>query len=182
MSHESSDAARRNIFRERDHFRGVDCALGEDARKRGRALPLKPWSQMKAKRSTFSAAGVLALGSLAAIIGCAEVPVRQSTLTVDYSSAGGGDGQFVPPTPIRMVEPFYPIALKHGGITGRVRVTALVDEMGRVQDAQVESATDIAFSAAALEAVRKWRFKPALRDGVPVPIRVSVPLSCSLEQ
>lgn len=154
----------------------------EETRHRGRDCPPNPVLKMKAQRFTFSAASGLALGSLAVLVGCADVPVRQSTLETNLSAAGGIDGSFVPPTAIRMVEPFYPIEMKLARTPGRVRVTALVDETGRVQDPKLESASHAAFGASALEAVGQWRFKPALRDGVPVATRVSLPLNFSVEE
>lgn len=136
---------------------------------------------MKAQRFTFSAASGLALGTLAGLVGCADVPVRQSTLETNHSAAGGSDGSFAPPTAIRMVEPFYPVAMKLARTPGQVRVTALVDESGNVQDPQVEFATNAAFGASALEALGKWRFKPGLRDGVPIATRVSLPVNYTLD-
>jgi len=56
----------------------------------------------------------------------------------------------------------------HGKITVRVRVA--VDRDGRVSDASFDSAGPSRyFSNLAMQAARKWRFKPAHVDGRPAP-------------
>ena len=52
----------------------------------------------------------------------------------------------------------------------------LVDDHGTVKDAKVEKASDEAFADPALDAVKKWRFKPAERDGNAVAVRVTIPI------
>jgi iron complex outermembrane recepter protein len=46
---------------------------------------------------------------------------------------------------------------------------------GQVTGAEVVQSGGVAFDAAALEAVKHWTFKPALRDGIPIPARIRVP-------
>jgi iron complex outermembrane recepter protein len=52
-------------------------------------------------------------------------------------------------------------------------VTVSVD--GKVQGAEVVESGGPAFDAAALEAVKRWTFQPALRDGSPIPARIRIP-------
>lgn len=67
--------------------------------------------------------------------------------------------------------PVYPAAAKADGIEGVVVVRYGVAADGRVIDARVDSATPQGiFEAAALAAVRSWRYNPALRDGQPVAV------------
>jgi protein TonB len=52
---------------------------------------------------------------------------------------------------------------------------------GTVADARVErSSGSRDLDREALRAVRGWRFRPALRDGVPVPAAVLVPVRFAL--
>ena len=63
------------------------------------------------------------------------------------------------------------------GPTGTVLVLALVDAGGAVQEAQVLRSDDGRLVEPALEAVRKWRFKPHNRNGRAVSFWVEIPLS-----
>jgi len=68
--------------------------------------------------------------------------------------------------------PRYPLELKSAMIEGEVVLILFVDEMGRVADVEVKSATNTGFVNNALETVRKWRFEPGLRKGKPVSFRM----------
>jgi protein TonB len=77
--------------------------------------------------------------------------------------------------------PVYPPSCRRMGIEGTVRLRALVGEDGRVVQALVaKTSGDDVLDAAALEAVSKWRFEPARRDGVPIRAWASVPIEFKL--
>ncbi|MGB7212182.1 MAG: energy transducer TonB [Gemmatimonadales bacterium] len=80
----------------------------------------------------------------------------------------------VPPRMVAASEPRYPEALRRAGIRGSVTVEFVVDAAGRVESGSVvvESATDPAFSASAVESVRGERFSPGRSRGVAVRTRV----------
>jgi TonB family protein len=50
----------------------------------------------------------------------------------------------------------------------------LVEADGKTRDLRVVRSVDEAFDHAAVEAVRKWRFKPATCDGVPIATQINV--------
>jgi protein TonB len=60
---------------------------------------------------------------------------------------------------------------------GLVNVIFVVDERGRVLDPSVQSSTDPVFNAAALSAVKQWKFEPGKRNGQPVRSRMRVPIT-----
>ncbi len=67
----------------------------------------------------------------------------------------------------RQQQPVYPPAAKSIRATGVVKVEVTVNEAGEV--AEIQNATGPALlQSAAKDAVRKWRFKPFVRDGQPV--------------
>lgn len=69
------------------------------------------------------------------------------------------------PSPTTLVPPSYPPnALGDGAVIVEVRV----DVNGSVTDARVVRSAP-GFDRAALDAARRWRFRPAERAGVPVP-------------
>jgi len=70
--------------------------------------------------------------------------------------------------------------LREKGVGGTVTVVFIVDEHGKVaEEAVVESANSF-FDAAALRAVKKWRFTPATYDGIPIRSIVDVPITFRL--
>jgi iron complex outermembrane receptor protein len=70
-----------------------------------------------------------------------------------------------------------PPAVYPQGSTEKATVVTLVtvDAEGRVTAAEVVESAGAAFDAAALEAVKRWTFQPALRDGTAIPARIRVP-------
>ncbi len=55
-----------------------------------------------------------------------------------------------------------------------VDIELVVEANGKSRDLKVVRSVDEAFDRAAVEAVRKWRFKPASCDGVPIATQISV--------
>jgi TonB family protein len=80
------------------------------------------------------------------------------------------------PEAIHKVAPVYPEGVK--GVGGTVMIQMLVGEDGRVHDTRVVKSVP-QFDQAAIEAVRQWRFKPALSKGEPVTLWVAVPVRFS---
>ena len=81
------------------------------------------------------------------------------------------------PVPISQPAPRYPqeALRRDAGGTVRVRVTVATD--GSVDRLEVaESSGNRYLDRAAMEAVRRWRFQPAVRDGQPVVADVVVPI------
>lgn len=81
-----------------------------------------------------------------------------------------------PPMPSKTVPPKYPAALKAEGVSGMVTMSILVDEKGNVQNPVVKKSTRPEFEQPAIEAVMKWKFEPAKKDGQPVAVQVVIPL------
>lgn len=84
------------------------------------------------------------------------------------------------PVPVRMVPPKFPSEMRKEGTGGLVTVKCTIDEKGNVTEPQVEKSSHDAFVQPALEALRKWKFKPAKKGGTPVALRVSIPIQFSI--
>lgn len=67
----------------------------------------------------------------------------------------------------KQTAPVYPAAAKSMRSTGVVRVEVTVDESGEVAEVQKTTGPPM-LQTAARDAVKKWRFKPFIRDGQPV--------------
>ena len=95
------------------------------------------------------------------------------------------EGRTTPPEALdiaRNRRPNYPEASRRRGEQGVVRVELFVDPAGRVAHVRVtESSGFAALDAAALEAVRDWRFRPAERAGLPVAASITTAVHFRLE-
>jgi protein TonB len=87
-----------------------------------------------------------------------------------------------PPVPVRTVPPEYPYELRRDGIAGVVTLSCVIDEQGNVTQLAIEKTTNPGFNNSALDALKRWKFKPARIDGNPVAKRVVIPLRFNLEE
>jgi protein TonB len=81
------------------------------------------------------------------------------------------------PIPVNRPAPRYPPEALRRGVGGTVRVRVVVAADGSVERMDIaEASGNRHLDRAALEAVRRWTFKPAVRGGRPVSAEVIVPL------
>jgi protein TonB len=97
-------------------------------------------------------------------------------MALAFAVSARAEDRLEPPVPVRTAAPLYPYELRREGVSGLVMVSVLIDEHGDVQDMKVEKATNEAFVDPAMTALKKWKFKPAEKGGVRVPLRVSIPI------
>ncbi len=76
----------------------------------------------------------------------------------------------------------YPDIAVKMGIEGRVTVEVTVDPQGKPTQAKVVKTTSDIFNEAAIEAVMKYQFKPAMMSTGPVTAKVYVPISFTLRK
>lgn len=89
-------------------------------------------------------------------------PAGERTPRPPEGTAAPSAAGYVPARVLERVEPAYPEAARRRGAAGRVRVRALVSAAGAVEECAVASSSGHAdLDAAAVEAVRRWRFAPA---------------------
>lgn len=86
------------------------------------------------------------------------------------------------PRPMKQVPPAYPAALRDFGITGRARVSFVIDAAGKVGDAKVLSSTHDAFEQPALDALAQWQFAPGQKNGAAVNARVQMELVFTMQR
>ncbi len=79
-----------------------------------------------------------------------------------------------PPRPLRQDPPKIPYDLK--GQQGMVQVGFIIDEEGKTIATRIVKSTNSVFNEVASETVKKWKFKPAIKDGRHVKVRLVVPL------
>lgn len=104
------------------------------------------------------------------------------------SGGGVGGGAYRPgngvttPVPISEVKPQYTSEAMRARIQGQVWVECVVQPTGVCTDVQVVRSLDKTFGldGEAVKAAEKWRFRPGMRLGQPVPVLVTIELSFAL--
>ena len=112
---------------------------------------------------------------------CKDNPFLIFTLVVSMGMLPlRADDALEPPVPVRTVAPKYPTELKRDGIAGVVSINCIIDEKGNVTESKVLKSSHPSFAEPALDALNKWKFKPAKRGGVVVPIKITIPIQFTL--
>jgi len=90
------------------------------------------------------------------------VPVRK---------VGGGVSS---PVPIQVSQPDYTKEARKAKLKGIVLVGLIVDSQGLPQNVQVIRGIGLGLDEKAVEAVKEYKFRPAMLDGSPVPVELNV--------
>lgn len=94
-----------------------------------------------------------------------------------YKSGVGGVSQ---PMIFHKVEPEYSEEARKAKWQGSVTLSLIVDETGKPRDIKVAQSLGLGLDEKAMEAVAKWLFKPAMKDGRPVAVYALVQVSFHL--
>ncbi len=86
------------------------------------------------------------------------------------------------PVPVKTPPPKYPSQMRSEGVDGMVAVRVVIGVDGKVKSAEVAKSNRPEFEAPAVEAVQKWTFKPAKKDGEPVECKIVIPIRFSLAE
>lgn len=97
---------------------------------------------------------------------------------VEIKTVGGGVTQ---PKLIHPVDPTYPERVRKEKVTGQVVVQAVIEKNGTVTRASVVRPVHPGLDAAALEAVRQWRYEPARQNGKPVAVYMTITVDFRLK-
>lgn len=79
--------------------------------------------------------------------------------------------------PICQIAPTYSHDLRASGVEGEVVVGFTITATGDVVNPVVVSSTDRLLENPTLAAIRKWKFTPAMKDGVAVSVKAVQPVS-----
>lgn len=100
-----------------------------------------------------------------------KAPVESGSDLISEPSTAGPysiDQVDVKPRITVSVPPAYPVGFFKGRVAGRVMVKFVIDETGVPVHIVAEQATNADFAAAAIAAVKAWRYVPAGKEGKPV--------------
>ena len=102
------------------------------------------------------------------------------------SNGGTGGGPYrpgsgvTPPSLLKEVKPDYTEDARRRGVTGDVGLEIVVRRDGSVGDVRLMRGLGAGLDQRAIDAVRQWRFSPALRQGAPVDVVVEVAVEFKL--
>ena len=82
-------------------------------------------------------------------------------------------GEIREPKKIRHVSPIYPDLAVAAHVKGTVILECLVSPQGRVTDVKLMHGIPL-LNESAMDAVKQWMYTPTLKDGVPVPVILTV--------
>jgi TonB family protein len=106
--------------------------------------------------------------------GLAEAEAERAELELPPEEEGEG-GEVLEPAVLRSkVSPVYPEEARRAGIQGSVILEVAIDAAGRVTEVQVVRGLPYGVSESAVEAVRRWHYRPARGTAGPVPSRKTV--------
>ena len=87
-----------------------------------------------------------------------------------------------PPVAMSPIRPVYPEIAQEAGIEGVVIVQAFIDEKGRVKETLIlKGVPNTGLDEAAMEAIKKTRFKPAKQRERSVGVWISIPVNFRLK-
>jgi TonB family protein len=84
--------------------------------------------------------------------------------------SGGRSADVRPPVPLRKVDPKYIASAAAEGVEGVVRLAAVIRKTGHVDSVKLLRRLDSRLDASAMEALAKWEFEPAQRNGISVDV------------
>jgi TonB family protein len=87
---------------------------------------------------------------------------------------------YTPPRPITTAEPEFTDKARKNKIQGVVTVSVLVNEEGVPIDPQITHSLEPGLDEKAIECALKYRFQPAMREGVPVAARITIEMNFRL--
>jgi protein TonB len=99
----------------------------------------------------------------------------------DHTLHEAGLAPISPPEAHRKVDPKYIASAVSERIEGRVTLACVIDKTGKVLSVELLKGIDDRLNRSAAEALSKWEFYPATRNGVPVEVDVVVEIPFKLE-
>lgn len=81
-----------------------------------------------------------------------------------------------PPEPLVKIAPVVPLSLRQAGNRAVVAVGFIVDPSGQVRNAYVVRSEDHRYDDCALIGISKWKFRPGIKNGRRVNVRMMQPM------
>ncbi len=164
----AQDDARKKAQAEQDRKAQADRKRLEDEQKVAEAQLAE--EQRRAEEARAAAAAAAAAQAPPTTVAAAPPPPPTTVAVKPGSLVDVNDAGVIAPVALNKPSFTYPPIALRQRIEGKVDLTVLVDERGGVADARVVSGAGgkAGLNEAASEYVRRWKFRPATKEGVPV--------------
>jgi protein TonB len=86
------------------------------------------------------------------------------------------------PEPLRPIRPLYTEVARRAGLQGTVIVEAVIDEKGRATEIRVLRGLPMGLDRAAVEAIERCPFKPAMMAGRPVKVYFNLTVNFTIQR
>jgi TonB family protein len=128
-------------------------------------------------------ASVLLLLASRCVIGQSQAPENSGSGTATPATSTGAfrvGGAVSAPRAIYAPDPEYSEEARQDRIEGVCRLWLVVGPDGKPRDIRVQRVIGHGLDEKAIEAVRQWKFQPALKDGKPVAVQINVEVAFHL--
>ncbi len=112
-----------------------------------------------------------------ALLLCASLRAFDDQADVEVFEPGG---PVRAPKLIHYVEPEFSTSSKEAFVEGTVKISTVVTLEGLASKCKIVSGLNSEEDQTAMEALKKWRFKPGTKDGKPVNVHVNVEVAFHL--
>ena len=99
----------------------------------------------------------------------------------DHTAKQTGLAAIAPPEAHRKVDPKYVASAISDRVQGKIQLFCVIGKDGQVSSIEIVKGLDDRLNASAMEALGKWQFTPASREGEPVAVDVLVEIPFRLE-
>jgi TonB family protein len=101
-----------------------------------------------------------------------DLPSRAASSS-DALSAGASAGDLTAPSATRKIDPAYPLELMRQNVAGTVILYGVIHTDGKVGGVRVLRSVDPRLDQFASEAIAKWQFQPATKNGTPIDVEAT---------
>jgi TonB family protein len=144
-------------------------------------------SRLRLVISVFSAAAIVLIAGAAAVWSFplsapASAPVLASSGPELSSPRLYKVGKNVSaPIPVQVPQPLYTRQARKAKVHGTAVFSVVLDAKGNVDGVkEISKPLGLGLDQSAIKTLRTWKFKPALHDGAPVPVRVMIEVTFRL--
>jgi len=107
------------------------------------------------------------------------IPLADSLLC--HHDGSDGANCITPPRQIHSPKPKYPKTERKAGHEGTVALRLVVSADGAPLDITISQTLSPDFDHAAIDALKQWRFSPAMKDGKPVAVAIAIKIDFKLQ-